>query len=161
MLWAKAAGAILLFCAVGVLSVSGKRRDRERLGRLGAQMRFVRFVRDRIDRFLAPVSDILREADGEMMCGVTLGCEGEFADIEGLRVLLRGGEYYADGGAIFDAFLESLGSSYRDGELAGCDACLADLGTVHEKLAADLPRERKSRTVLAFCLAAALIIILI
>lgn len=161
MLGVKVAGAILLFCAVGILSASGRRSDRERLCRLASQMQFVRFVRDRIDRFLAPVSQILREADGEMMHGVTLGCEGDFADVEGLRVLLRGGEYYADGGAVFDAFLASLGSSYRDGELAGCDACLCDLGAVYDKLAADLPRERKSRTVLAFCLAAALIIILI
>ncbi len=161
MLGFKAAGAVLLFCAVGILSLSGKRCDSERLLRIDSQMQFVRFVRDRIDRFLAPVSEILREADGDMMRGVSTGCEGDFADVEGLRALLRTGEHYADGGAVFDRFLASLGSSYREGELAGCDICIKELSELREKLARELPRERKSRTVLAFCLVAALIIILI
>ncbi len=161
MLVYKAAGAIFLFVAVAGFTLSGRQRDKERLRRLDAQMRFVRFVRDRIDRFLEPIADILREADKDMMSCLTLGCEGGFADIEGLRALLRGGAYYADGGAIFDSFLSSLGSSYREDEIAGCDGCIKELGAVYEKLSRELPRERKSRAVLAFCLAAAIVIILI
>ncbi len=160
MLGLKAVGALMIFCAVAALSLSGSRRDRERLCRIKAQIGFVTFVRDRIDRFLAPISEILREADADMLCNMMLGCDGEFADTEGMRALLRGGEYYGDGGAVFDAFLSSLGSSYREGELAGCDICLKELGALSEKLERELPRERKSRTVLLFCLAAALIIIL-
>ncbi len=161
VIWGKAVGALLLFCAVGILALSGRSRDRERLKRLVAQLRFVSFVRDQIDRYLTPISEILRRADGEMIAQMTLGCEGGFADIEGLRALLRGGEYYSDGGAVFDSFLSSLGSSYREGELAGCDACFKELSAVMEKLSRELPRERKSRTVLSLCLAAALAIILI
>ncbi len=160
MLGLKIAGAALLFGAVGGLSFSGKRNDRERISRLRAQIEFVRFVRERIDRYLAPISEILREANEEMIAQMILGCEGEFADIEGLRALLRGGEYYFDGGSVFDSFLSSLGSSYREGELAGCDACIKELDAVCEKLSRELPRERKSRTVLSLCFAAAIVIIL-
>lgn len=162
MIMLKAIGAAAILSSAVLWSAAQKKRDEARLKRLESQIAFVRFIRDRIDRYLAPITEILRECDGEVLRGVCIGCdESECVDVQALRVLLRSGEYYSDCGEIMDEFLSSLGSSYREGEIAGCDICLRELGAVYEKLERELPRERKGRCVLALCLAAGIVIILI
>ena len=158
----KAVGSVVILSSAVLWSASQKKKDAERLRRLEAQIAFVRFVRDRIDRYLAPITEILRECDEGVLCDIRIGCErSECIDIEALRRLLRSGEYYADGGEILDSFLSTLGSSYREGEIAGCDVCLRELNSIYERLQKELPRERKGRCVLALCLAAGIVIILI
>ena len=162
MLILKAVGSVVVLSSAVLWSASQKKKDAERLRRLEAQIAFVRFVRDRIDRYLAPITEILRECDEGVLCDIRIGCErSECIDIEALRRLLRSGEYYADGGEILDSFLSTLGSSYREGEIAGCDICLRELNSIYEKLQKELPRERKGRCVLVLCLAAGIVIILI
>lgn len=159
---AKLLGAAALFSSVAGVAFISKRRDSERLRRLEGQMRFVRFVRERIDRYLSPISEILRDCDEDTFSALFIGCEtGDYRDTDGLRAILRSGKYYSDGGAVFDSFLASLGSSYRENEIAGCDDCIKSLSAVYDKLSRELPKERKSRIVLLFCLAAAIVIILI
>lgn len=159
----KLIGGASLFGAVSIISLNARRRDGERLARLEAQIGFVRFVRERIDRYLLPIGEIFRECDGELLELLCAGCKIEYkaTDVESLRAILRTGQYYADGGEIFDSFLARLGTSYREDEVAACDECIRRLSEIKSKLALELPKERKSRTVLGFCLAAALIIILI
>lgn len=158
----KAVGSVVILSSAVLWIASQKKKDAERLRRLEAQIAFVRFVRDRIDRYLAPITEILRECDEGVLCDIRIGCErSECIDIEALRRLLRSGEYYADGGEILDSFLSTLGSSYREGEIAGCDICLRELNSIYERLQKELPRERKGRCVLALCLAAGIVIILI
>lgn len=158
----KAVGSAVILSSAVLWSAAQKKKDAERLRRLEAQIAFVRFVRDRIDRYLAPITEILRECDEGVLCDIRIGCErSECIDIEALRRLLRSGEYYADGGEILDSFLSTLGSSYREGEIAGCDICLRELNSIYERLQKELPRERKGRCVLALCLAAGIVIILI
>ena len=158
---AKLAGCVLLFASTLSMSLRNKKRDDERLRRLRAQIAFVTFVRDRIERFLAPIGDIIRDCDRAMIANVLIGCEGgEFYDTDGLKAMLSSGKYYSDGGKIFDSFLTSLGSSYREEEVANCNACLKDLEALLHKLESELPKERKSRGVLGFCFVAAIVIIL-
>lgn len=158
---AKLAGCAMLFTSVAATSLINKKRDGERLRRIRAQIAFVRFVRDRIERFLSPIGDILRDCDRKILSEMLIGCEkDEYFDLEGLRRILLTGTYYSDGGKIFDAFLGTLGSSYREEEVSGCNLCIKDLETVLHKLETDLPKERKSRGVLRFCFAAAIVIIL-
>lgn len=158
----KAVGSVVILSSAVLWSAAQKKRDAERLRRLEAQIAFVRFVRDRIDRYLAPIAEILRDCDESVLLGICIGCEeSECIDIEALRRLLRSGEYYSDGGEIMDSFLSALGLSYREGEIAGCDICLRELNSVYERLEKELPRERKGRCVLALCLAAGIVIILI
>ena len=162
MLIVKVVGAVAILSSAVFWSASQKKKDTERLRRLESQIAFVRFIRDRIDRYLAPITEILRSCDEDVICGICIGCEdSECMDIEALRRLLRSGEYYADGGEIMDSFLSSLGSSYREGEIAGCDICLRELDSIYKRLEKELPRERKGRCVLALCLAAGIVIILI
>ena len=162
MIMVKALGAVAVLSSAVLWSVTQKRTDALRLKRLESQISFVRFIRDRIDRYLAPITEIMRDCDEEVIRGICIGCEeSECIDVQALRLLLRAGEYYSDGGEVMDSFLSSLGSSYREGEIAGCDICLRELGAVYEKLEKDLPRERKGRCVLALCLAAGVVIMLI
>ena len=157
----KALGAFFLFVSVGVWVANNKRQAGERLQRLRGQIEFVAFVRERIDRYLLPISQIIKECDKETESKVTIGCESaEFIDIDGLRAILRTGRYYSDGGDEFDRFLSSLGASYREGEVASCDACIKDLSAIYGKISVEIPKEEKSRAVLAFCFAAAIVIIL-
>ncbi len=158
---AKLAGCALLFSSAAAVSIRDKKRDGERLRRLRAQISFVRFIRDRIERFLSPIGDIIKDCDRDLLSDVLIGCEGgEFFDTDGLRAMLASGIYYSDGGKIFDSFLRALGSSYREEEVADCNSCIKDLEALLHKLEADLPKERKSRGVLRFCFAAAIVIIL-
>ena len=158
---AKLAGCAILFSSVAATSLTDKKRDGERLRRLRAQIELIRFIRDRIERFLSPIGDILRDCDRGLISEILIGCEsGEFFDTDGLRAMLASGIYYSDGGKIFDSFLATLGSSYREEEVAGCNTCIKDLEVLLHKLETDLPRERKSRGVLRFCFAAAIVIIL-
>ena len=158
---AKLTGAAFLFSSAAVSAFVRKSKDTMRLRRIEAHIAFVRFVRDRIDRYLSPIAEILRDCDEEIKKGILIGCDAsEFFDIEGLRVLLQSGRFYADGGKRFDSYLSSLGSSYRENEVAECDACMNDLKEIQNKLQKELPRERKSRNVLSFCFVAAIVIIL-
>ena len=162
MVMIKAIGAIAILSSAVLWSAAQKKKDILRLKRLEAQITFVRFIRDRIDRYLAPITEIMRDCDEGVLRDLCIGCEDrDCIDVQALRLLLRSGEYYSDGGEIMDSFLSTLGSSYREAEIAGCDTCLRDLGAVCEKLEKELPRERKGRCVLALCLAAGIVIILI
>lgn len=157
----KLAGTALLFSSVAALSYMNKKSDGLRLRRLRGQIEFVKFIRDRIERYLSPISEILRDCDPSVIADVLIGCSDEaFYDIEGMRSILSSGRYCYDGGRIFDSFLSALGSSYRENEIAACEGCIKDLGEIAQKLKKELPRERKSRSVLLFCLAAAIVIIL-
>ena len=157
----KAVGASLLFLSSGIWTAKIKRQGKERLSRLRGQIEFVTFVRERIERYLLPISQIIEECDPKTASAVVIGCEdGEYFDIEGLRAVLRTSVYYSDGGADFDRFLSSLGVSYREDEIEGCDVCIRELTSICEKLSKEIPREEKSCAVLAFCLAAAIVIIL-
>jgi hypothetical protein len=157
----KGIGALLLFASAGVWSAKNNRQGKERLRRLRGQIAFVAFVRERIERYLLPISQIIKECDKKTAEAVVIGCDDtEYFDIDGLRAILRTGRYYSDGGAEFDCFLSSLGSSYREDEIVGCDACLKELSALYGKLSAEIPKEEKSRAVLAFCLVAAIVIIL-
>ena len=158
---AKLLGCALLFSSVFAFNIRIYKRDRARLRRLSAQISFVRFVRDRIERLLSPIGEIIRDCPAELVSDMLKGCEAcEFRDVEALRAILRDGEYFSDGGAVFDSFLASLGSSYREEEVAACNACIKDMEGLLGKLGADLPKERKSRGVLSFCFVAAIVIIL-
>jgi hypothetical protein len=158
----KSLGALLLFASAGVWTLKSKRQGSERLRRLRGQIAFVAFVRERIERYLLPISQIIEECDKKIAEDIVIGCDdNEYFDIEGLRTVLRAGRYYSDGGAEFDRFLSALGSSYREDEIAGCDACIKELTGLYDKLSSEMPKEEKSRAVLAFCFAAAIVIILI
>lgn len=157
----KGIGAIILFVSTGIWTSKNYGQGKERLIRLRGMISFVSFVRERIERYLLPISQIIEECDEKTIDAVFIGCdEGAFIDIEGLRSILRMGRYYSDGGAEFDRFLSSLGSSYREDEIAGCDACIKELSAIYEKLLREIPKDEKSRAVLTFCIVAAIVIIL-
>ena len=157
----KAAGALLLFASAGIWTAKNKRVGRERLLRLRGQIAFVGFVRERIERYLLPISPIIKECDKTVSDAVVIGCDSvDYRDIEGLRALLRTGRYYSDAGKEFDSFLSALGASYREDELVGCDACIKELSALYQKLSVEIPKDEKSHAVLAFCLSAAIVIIL-
>ena len=162
MLILKAVGAVAVISSAIFWSSAQKSKDSARLKRLESQIAFVRFIRDKIDRYLAPITEIMRDCDGDILRGVCIGCaDSECVDVQSLQILLKSGTYYSDGGEIMDSFLLDLGTSYREGEIAGCDTCIRGLCEVYERLKRELPRERKGRAVLALCLAAGIVIILI
>ena len=43
--------------------------------------------------------------------------------------------------------------SYREDEIAGCDACIKELSAIYEKLSREIPKDEKSRAALqrGFC----------
>lgn len=159
----KLSGGAMMILSLIVFALVSRKSDTERLTRLEHQISFVSFIREKIDRYLLPVGEIIRECNKDVLCGICIGCGGvcEFADVEGLRAVLRSSRYFSDGGEILEDFMSHLGGSYRDEEIAACDACISKLSDLKNRLETELPKERKSRAVLAFCLMAALVIILL
>ena len=163
----KALGAAAIFGAIGAASYVTGLRDAARMRRLDSLISLISFVREQIDRYLTPVSDILRRCDPEVLEGCFIGCSMVDlkstlpGDMQEFVNAIAEGEYVADGREALVSFASDFGRSFREEELRSCDVCLDALRKTRTRLAEELPRERRSRTVLGFCIAAAIIIILI
>ncbi|MCQ2353679.1 MAG: hypothetical protein MJ102_01095 [Clostridia bacterium] len=165
----KAAGSAAIFAAIGASAYVTALRDKARLRRLDSLIALIVLIRDQIDRYLTPVSEILRRCDPEVIDGCFIGCSADETekerqiptDIRGLVDAIAEGEFFSDGKDALVGFAADFGRSFREEELRSCDACLESLRQTRSRLMEELPKERRSRTVLCFCIAAAIIIILI
>lgn len=157
-------GSISLFLAVGGVCYISYRKEKEELLRIDSLIAFVKYIREQIDRYLTPLSEILKRCDGEIIEGILIGCDEtaiERGDRDALRRALSRSRYYCDGGEEMDRFLLTLGGSFHDEEVLACDDCLSSLVEIKKGLSSELPKKNKSRTVLLFCLSFAVVILLL
>lgn len=160
----KAAGSAAVAGSVLAWILWQRRADAERLRRLDSLIAFVYFAREQVDRYLSPVSEILRRCDAAILDGCRIGCPeraGEIRDLAHLNELLSTGTYASDGQAAIGEFAAAFGRSYREEELRSCDVCAEELSRLRATLAETLPGKRRSRAVLGSCAAAAIIILLL
>ena len=139
--------------------------DKARLHRLDSLITLVKYIRSKIDRYLTPIGEILRQCDSEIIDGCFLGVSEELStrpsDVSELVLFLRKGEYFEDGKEAICLLADNLGRSYREESVRECDECLKELCALREKLANELPKKRKARAVIGLCAAAATVIVII
>ena len=162
----KLAGSSVIFASVGGAVLAGKKRETERLLRLDSLIALIGFAREQVDRYLTPVSEILRRCDPELLAGCLRGCAGISEkwvprDMPELVRVLGSGSYAADGRQAMAEFAAVFGRSFREEELHCCDRCAGELIRLRKELAVSLPEKRRSRTVIGVCAAAAAVIILL
>lgn len=160
----KVLGAAAIFGSVGAALVSGRRRDRERLRRLDALIAFAVFAREQVDRYLTPVSEIMKRCDPAVWRDCLLGSPDGTPvprDMEEFGRVTSAGRYAADGRAALAEFSASFGRSYREEEVRCCDACAGALKEVRASLERTLRDRRRSDEVLSLCAAAAAVLLLL
>lgn len=152
-------GVIIGYC-------HNRKRISQRLARLDALADFAAFAGDQIDRYLTPSPEIFRRYEPERLRECLIGCPEVDnrllpGNMEDFYRILREGEFFFDGKKEIGEFCGNFGRSYREEELRACRDCAGALISLREKLGAELPAKLRNDTVLAFCIAAAAVIVLI
>lgn len=161
----KITGAFALLGGGAYAAYTESARDRARLYRMDCLIALVKQLRTKIERYLTPVGEILRQCDAEVLKGCLTGvdsCPRERPrDVGELVFQLRRGAYFEDGGDALCALAERLGRSYREESVRECEECVRELEAVRATLASELPKKRKTRAVTGLCAAAAALIVII
>jgi hypothetical protein len=133
-------------------------REEDRVVRLTAFYRLMRFFRTQIDCYCAPVSDILSRVDKKTL--TECGCFIEVGDFKAFAASLRPqptGELLE----VLDSFAAELGASYREDQLKCCDSHIARIVSLRDAAVAEASRRKKLNTTLCMSAAAAAVILLI
>ena len=152
-------GAILLLGGgawVGfVLCSYERRRCRQAEGVLA----LVRRIREGIDCFSVPISEILAKCDARIWTDCDIG-DAEFSD---LPSLLRGCTLYLplDMQRLLTDLSERLGGGYREEQLRCCDYFLERFTPCCDRLRAELPRRERIAWLLPLSVAAILLLMLL
>ena len=127
----KLAGAFALLGGGAYAVYTESARDRARLYRMDCLITLVKELRAKIERYLTPVGEILRQCDAELVKGCFAGvdsCPRERPrDVGELVFQLRRGAYFEDGKAALCTLAQTLGRSYRDESVRECDECVREL----------------------------------
>ena len=97
----KLAGALALLGGGAYAAYTESARDRARLYRMDCLITLVKQMRTKIERYLTPVGEILRQCDAELLRGCLTGVDGcpneRPHDVDELVFSLRRGAYFEDG----------------------------------------------------------------
>jgi hypothetical protein len=161
----KITGAFALLGGGAYAAYTESARDRARLYRMDCLIALVKQLRTKIERYLTPVGEILRQCDAEVIKGCFTGVDSlpreRPRDVGELVFQIRRGTYFEDGKDALCALAERLGRSYREDSVRECDECVRELEAVRATLASELPKKRKTRAVMGLCAAAAAVIVII
>lgn len=160
----KLAGALALLGGGAYAAYTESARDRARLYRMDCLITLVKQMRTKIERYLTPVGEILRQCDAELLRGCLTGVDGcpneRPHDVDELVFFLRRGAYFEDGKDALCALAARLGRSYREDSVRECEECIRELEAVRDTLASELPKKRKTHAVMGLCAAAAAVIVI-
>lgn len=155
----KIIGAVLILisavCACAAVIVIEKKH----LEQLGAIVSLVTLIEVQIENFNLPLHEILKKADKKLLllCGFD---ENEVPDLTALKekkdLLLDGKEK----NVLFE-FADTLGHSYRDGQLASCRHSRTELQKMYTERKNDFSKKTRLTVTLGVCAALALIIFML
>ena len=153
----KIIGSALVLSVALTLSMIKNRRIDEKISQLSSLCALISFFRLQIDLYCAPIGEIFKRADKD----VVLRCRfrkdpltaDAFTDIDTCLS--------SDVISLLSSFASELGGSYRDEQLKSCDYHLAKLKERLSRLEKDAPNEKKLNTVLFLSAATGIIILFI
>lgn len=150
-----AGAALLLLC--GALGGRMICRDRERdLEVIEGYIALIKYIKNQIDCFNKPLDRILASCPNSILAsiGASPG-EGGMAELLG-----RSPNPPAAVAELLGGLSLELGGGYRESQLKLCDYYLGRIGAERDRLAAELPRKRRSTMTLCVCGAAALALVM-
>ena len=134
--------------------------DRDSIGisRLHSLEELIKAIKSRIENFCMPTDEILADIPPELF----LGC-GYFAaePPKSVDELILQNPFSSDGeaGAIFEKFFSSLGTSYKDEELARCRIACEDIDAMIKRRQSEHGKRQKTIPMLNLCISVVAVII--
>ena len=133
-------------------------QERKRVAQIDSFMAIIRYIRDQIDCYSAPIGRIFAECPRHFFDGLG-GYQGEIS----FGQLLERHEFTVDGEGkrILFEFSDSLGKNYRDRQIRLCDSAIVALEGYRKTKERDLSVKKKAITVLCLALGGITVIALI
>ncbi len=148
MLGYKLLGAALILLCGGIASLTASRKEKTKLSVLDAWLELLLHMRGQIDCYLTPQDDLLHGASVQTL----RACMGKGYGDTPRSLLARSAPYLdAESHRLLSAFIEELGSCYREEQLRRCDYYLQALRATRQKVAAELPARVKLCSALCIC----------
>lgn len=156
-------GAGILLLMGGYASVTMNRLEQKRLDVLDSYISLLRYIKGQINCYAMPVSDILATAD-PMLLSACVGDERyrEQGDTMSLSTMIHAAHLYLEPESerLLHNFSSELGHTYRAEQVTRCEDYIAALGEERRRLADATPMRLRLNSMLSFCAAFGLAILL-
>ena len=155
----KIIGASLLLICAACTSCAVIISEKKHIEQLLGFISLIGFIESQISNFNLPIPEILKKTDRKILsdCGLGAGEENSLFSLHEKKDLLLDEK---EKKVVFE-FADSLGRSYRDGQIALCRASLSELEKLSRERKEDYPKKIRLALTLSFCAAFALIIFML
>ena len=146
----KLIGGMLIVGSGAYAAYLSSRAEQKKLTVLDGWLELLFYIREQIECFLTPQSELLRYADKETL----KKCIGGGAlPARDLKKLLDTATPHLDNDSrqLLSSFLAELGSSYREEQVRRCDQYLSKLQRIRGELASELPKRIRLNVALRLC----------
>lgn len=159
MLFFKLLGGTSIFLSASMFYFEARKFEKAKLRQTDAFVSLLRYIKKQIECFSAPISTIIAQCDPKLLeeCGINVKGKKEVF----LSHLVQECVFYIDPEAIdvIKKFAHEFGKSYRDDQLKSCDYYISELTKYREKIVGELPKARKMRFAICFCISASIILL--
>ena len=159
MLFFKLLGGTSIFLSATIFYLETRRFEKEKIKQIDAFISLLRYIKKQVECFSVPISTIIALCDSKILEGCGIDLKGKKEVI--LSELLQDCDFYIDIEAveILKKFGDEFGKTYRDDQLKSCDYYISELIKYREKIGQELPKERKMRFAVCFCISASIILL--
>ena len=165
MLIFKIFGSTSILLSAAIFYLETRKYEKEKLKQTDAYIAFMRYIKKQIDCFSAPITSIIKQCGKNLLsdCGINYENINDFSSDSLFSDLIESCDFYIDGEAIeiLQKFGQEFGKTYRDEQLRSCDYYTSELVKYREKIAQEIPKERKMRFAICFCISMSVILLLI
>lgn len=156
-------GAGILLLMGGYASVTMNRMEQKRLEVLDSFISLLRYIKGQINCYAMPVSDILATADPMLLAACT-GESRQDASLvpASLPAMIKDAHLYLEPESerLLYNFSAELGHTYRGEQVTRCEDYISALGEERRRLADITPARLRMNSMLSFCAAFGMAILL-
>ncbi len=156
-------GAGILLLMGGYASVTMNRLEQKRLDVLDSYIALLRYIKGQINCYAMPVSDILETADPLLLSACFGDAQhGEAVGSVSLSTMIHAAHLYLEPESerLLRNFSAELGHTYRAEQVTRCEDYIAALGEERRRLADATPMRLRLNSMLSFCAAFGMAILL-
>ena len=152
----KLLGIVLLLVGGVLVTVSINRRASERLSLTEGWIDLISYVKNRVELFALPISEILTECTREQLLRCGYQEKARPADLTDM--LLNSEKADIETQQIIESFSKEFGRCYRREQVKRCELCIAELELQRKRMKEQLPT--KKRLTATLCISGCLGIVL-
>ena len=161
MLFVKLLGAGLLVLVGGYGALLLNRRAEREVDRMDAWISLLRLVKNQIDCYALPLSEILLRASPPLLSRIGWDADGAPNGFDAIGAVIGDTGMSEEGERVARFFCEEIGKGYRAEQLHTCDYAIGLFCAERDRLLSQLGGARKRNTTLCLCGAVALAIVLL